>query len=179
MDFYGQTISKSSSEPYDLVRTLRMAGYGMLQGPSPHFLVRLDVKTLPKEGVFFSLNARLQVQGESGEETVARLKRDLLPTMLNGFMYWPFCDFITFRFIPVHLQTLMSNSFSYLWTVDVHGKSRETNRNYQLIDLLLSIPLCSRSDFLQQTEDPIKTMHSLESGPDIIVQACLKQNSQG
>lgn len=84
--------------------------------------------------------------GESGDEIVSRLKRDLLPTMLNGIMYWPFCDFITFRFIRVHLQVwfisfplrfyyclihpretyswwhsfwqpLVSNSFSYLWTV--------------------------------------------------------------
>ena len=42
--------------------------------------------------------------GESGAEIIARLKRDLLPTMLNGVMYWPVCDFITFRFVPVHLQ---------------------------------------------------------------------------
>ncbi|GLU09072.1 hypothetical protein SLE2022_259480 [Rubroshorea leprosula] len=65
--------------------------------------------------VFFSLNAHLQ--GESGTEIVARLKRDLLPTLFNGAMYWPICDFITFKFIPVHLQPLVSNSFSYLWTV--------------------------------------------------------------
>lgn len=42
--------------------------------------------------------------GENGAEIIARLKRDLLPTMLNGVMYWPVCDFITFRFVPVHLQ---------------------------------------------------------------------------
>ncbi|XWS54699.1 hypothetical protein CRYUN_Cryun10bG0112000 [Craigia yunnanensis] len=138
-DLSSQTISKSSSEPYDydLVRTLRMAGYGMLiLGPSLHFWFNLMSKLFPKRDlittfkkmamgqllygpamtvVFFSVNARLQ--GESGEEIVARLKRDLLPTMLNGVMYWPFCDFITFRFIPVHLQPLVSNSFSYLWTV--------------------------------------------------------------
>ncbi|XVF67458.1 hypothetical protein PTKIN_Ptkin10aG0123400 [Pterospermum kingtungense] len=136
-DLSSQTISKSSSESYDFVRTLRMAGYGMLiLGPSLHFWFNLMSKLFPKRDlittfkkmamgqllygpamtvVFFSLNARLQ--GESGEEIVARLKRDLLPTMLNGVMYWPFCDFITFRFIPVHLQPLVSNSFSYLWTV--------------------------------------------------------------
>lgn len=88
--------------------------------------------------------------GENGDEIIARLKRDLLPTMLNGVMYWPVCDFITFRFVPVHLQVcsvlswffsllfsssvgfgfewcfgvclvvvqaLVSNSFSYVWTV--------------------------------------------------------------
>ncbi|XP_022726064.1 PXMP2/4 family protein 4-like [Durio zibethinus] len=136
-DVSSQTISNSSSEPYDLVRTLRMAGYGMLiLGPSLHFWFNLMSKLFPKRDlmtilkkmamgqllygpvmtiVFFSMNAHLQ--GESSEEIVARLKRDLLPTMLNGVMYWPFCDFITFRFIPVHLQSLVSNSFSYLWTV--------------------------------------------------------------
>ncbi|KAH7859038.1 hypothetical protein Vadar_030721 [Vaccinium darrowii] len=48
---------------------------------------------------------------------VNQLKRDLLPTMTSGVMYWPFYDFVTFKFIPVHLQPLVSNSFSYLWTV--------------------------------------------------------------
>lgn len=46
----------------------------------------------------------LVFSGESGSEIVARLKRDLLPTMINGIMYWPFCDFLTFKFIPVQLQ---------------------------------------------------------------------------
>ncbi|KAK8558665.1 hypothetical protein V6N13_098310 [Hibiscus sabdariffa] len=136
-DLSSQTISQSSADPYDLVRTSRMAGYGLLiLGPSLHFWFNLMSKLFPKRDlvttfkkmamgqlifgpfmtvVFFSLNARLQ--GESGEEIVSRLKRDLLPTMRNGVMYWPFCDFITFRFIPVHLQPLVSNSFSYLWTV--------------------------------------------------------------
>ncbi|XWS39883.1 hypothetical protein CRYUN_Cryun18bG0092700 [Craigia yunnanensis] len=136
-DLSSQTILKSFSEHYDLVRTLRMAGYGMLiLGPSLHFWFNLMSKLFPKRDlittfkkmamgqllygpamtvVFFSSNAHLQ--GESVEEIVARLKRDLLPTMLNGVMYWPLCDFITFRFIPVHLQPLVSNSFSYLWTV--------------------------------------------------------------
>ncbi|KAJ6985191.1 hypothetical protein NC653_023234 [Populus alba x Populus x berolinensis] len=55
--------------------------------------------------------------GENSAEIIARLKRDLLPTMINGVMYWPVCDFVTFKFTPVHLQPLVSNSFSYLWTV--------------------------------------------------------------
>ncbi|KAK5770553.1 FAD-linked sulfhydryl oxidase ERV1 -like protein [Gossypium arboreum] len=128
-DLSSQTISKSSSEPYDLVRTSRMAGYGLLiLGPSLHLWFNLMSKLFPKRDlistlkkmamgqllygptmtvVFFSLNARLQ--GESGDEIISRLKRDLLPTMLNGIMYWPFCDFITFRFIPVHLQVNRSS----------------------------------------------------------------------
>ncbi|RXH87450.1 hypothetical protein DVH24_034350 [Malus domestica] len=137
-DLSSQTLAKSSlSESYDLVRTARMAGYGMLVlGPSLHFWFNLMSKALPKRdmfstmkkmamgqllygptmtSVFFSLNACLQ--GENGEEIVARLQRDLFPTLLNGVMYWPICDFITFRFIPVHLQPLVSNGFSYLWTI--------------------------------------------------------------
>lgn len=114
-----------------------MAGYGLLiVGPSLHFWFKFVSKLLPKRDlittfkkilmgqtiygpimtvVFFSLNARLQ--GENSAEIIARLKRDLVPTMINGVMYWPVCDFVTFKFIPVHLQPLVSNSFSYLWTV--------------------------------------------------------------
>ncbi|CAN1156203.1 PXMP2/4 family protein 4 [Linum perenne] len=138
-DLSSQTISKASSVPYDydLTRTSRMAGYGLLiLGPSLHFWFNFVSKLFPNRDmvatlkkmamgqaiygpimtvVFFSTIARLQ--GENGAEIMARLKRDLLPTMLNGVMYWPLCDFITFRFIPVHLQPLVSNSFSYLWTV--------------------------------------------------------------
>ncbi|XP_044507744.1 protein SYM1-like [Mangifera indica] len=134
-DLSSQTLS--SSKPFDLVRTLRMAGYGMIVlGPSLHFWFNFVSKVFPKRDlittlkkiamgqilygplmtvVFLSVNACLQ--GENGEEIVARLKRDLLPTLISGIMYWPLCDFITFKFIPVHLQPLVSNSFSYLWTI--------------------------------------------------------------
>ncbi|PON90571.1 Mpv17/PMP [Trema orientale] len=136
-DLSSQTIAQQSLDSYDLLRTLRMAGYGLLVlGPSLHFWFNFMSKLFPKRDllstlkkmamgqgiygptmtvVFFSLNARLQ--GETGTEIVSRLKRDLFPTLLSGVMYWPLCDFITFRFIPVHLQPLVSNSFSYLWTV--------------------------------------------------------------
>ena len=81
--------------------------------------------------------------GETGAEIFARLKRDLIPTLKSGVVYWPICDFITFKFIPVRLQVtqnpisslvseslssslsvslvffqpLVSNSFSFLWTI--------------------------------------------------------------
>lgn len=136
-DISSQTIRRPSSESFDLWRTLRMAGYGMLiLGPSLHFWFNFASRILPKRDlwttlkkiilgqitfgpvmtcVFFSVNAGLQ--GESCGEIVARLKRDLFPTLINGVMYWPVCDFITFRFIPVQLQPLVSNGFSYLWTI--------------------------------------------------------------
>ncbi|KAE9589355.1 hypothetical protein Lal_00000496 [Lupinus albus] len=136
-DLSSQTIVKQTSEPVDFVRTLRMAGYGMvILGPSLHFWFNFVSKLLPRRDIlstlkkmvmgqtlygpaitviFFSFNARMQ--GETSPEIVSRLKRDLLPTMLSGIMYWPICDFITFRFVPVQLQPLVSNSFSYLWTI--------------------------------------------------------------
>ncbi|MCD7458433.1 hypothetical protein HAX54_038236 [Datura stramonium] len=136
-DFSSQTIAGSLMEQYDLTRTLRMAGYGaLIVGPSLHFWFNFLSRCLPKRdvittfkkialgqtvygpavnSVFFSMNAA--AQGESSSEIVARLKRDLVPTVVNGLMYWPVCDFITFKFVPVHLQPLVSNTFSYLWNV--------------------------------------------------------------
>ncbi|XP_074280654.1 uncharacterized protein LOC141605684 [Silene latifolia] len=136
-DLTSQTIALPSSEPYDFIRTLRMGGYGLvILGPTLHYWFNFMSKILPGRDlittvkkmilgqtvygptltvVFFSLNAALQ--GEDAKEIVARLKRDLFPTMLNGVMYWPLCDFITFRFASVHLQPLVSNGFSYIWTV--------------------------------------------------------------
>ncbi|CAA7058653.1 unnamed protein product [Microthlaspi erraticum] len=136
-DLSSQTISKTSTESYDLVRTARMAGYGLfVLGPTLHYWFNFMSRLFPQRDlittfkkmamgqtiygptmtvIFFSLNASLQ--GESGSEIFARLKRDLIPAMFNGVMYWPLCDFITFRFFPVHLQPLVSNSFSYVWTI--------------------------------------------------------------
>ncbi|KAF9621244.1 hypothetical protein IFM89_016738 [Coptis chinensis] len=136
-DFTSQRLTATSSESYDLYRTLRMTGYGLLiAGPSMHIWFNSMSKVLPKRdvlttlkkifvgqalygpimtAVFFSSNAGLQ--GENGIEIVARLRRDLLPTLKNGLLYWPVCDFITFKFIPVPLQPLISNSFAYLWTI--------------------------------------------------------------
>ncbi|KAG8364211.1 hypothetical protein BUALT_Bualt19G0104700 [Buddleja alternifolia] len=138
-DLSSQTIVRENSEGYDLERTLRMAGYGMLIiGPSLHYWFNFVSRVFPKRDflstlkkmalgqtvygpivttIFFSANAALQ--GESRSEIIARLKRDLLPTMISGIMYWPVCDFVTFKFFPVHLQPLVSNSFSYLWTIYV------------------------------------------------------------
>ncbi|KAL6531763.1 hypothetical protein OROMI_028128 [Orobanche minor] len=136
-DLSSQSIVGETSEGYDLGRTLRMAGYGMLIiGPSLHYWFDFVSRVYPKRdilstlkkmalgqtvygpvmtSIFFSVNAALQ--GESSSEIIGRLKRDLIPTLISGIMYWPLCDFLTFRFIPVHLQALVSNSFSYLWTV--------------------------------------------------------------
>ncbi|KAK6938594.1 Mpv17/PMP22 [Dillenia turbinata] len=136
-DLTSQAITVQPSDSFDFKRTLRMAGFGMfILGPSQHawfnfvanVLPRQDMVTILKKllmgqviygpsinSVFFSLNAALQ--GESAGDIVARLKRDLLPTLRNGLLYWPVCDFFTFKFVPVHLQPLMNSSFAYIWTI--------------------------------------------------------------
>ncbi|XP_058069914.1 protein SYM1-like isoform X1 [Magnolia sinica] len=136
-DVTSQMITLTSSDSFDPIRTLRMAGYGLLiSGPSLHLWFNFVSRILPKRdlsntmkklflgqttfgpimtAVFFSVNAALQ--GENSLEIVARLKRDMIPTLINGLLYWPICDFVTFKFIPVRLQPLVSNSFSFLWTI--------------------------------------------------------------
>ncbi|CAA7399398.1 unnamed protein product [Spirodela intermedia] len=135
-DLSAQTIT-APSDSFDLIRTSRMAGYGMLiSGPSLHLWFNFLSRILPKRDVintlkkivlgqavygpiictvFFSVNAALQ--GETASEILSRLKRDLPPTILNGLAYWPMCDFIIFRFVPVRLQPLVSNSFAFIWTI--------------------------------------------------------------
>ncbi|WCJ17925.1 Peroxisomal membrane 22 kDa (Mpv17/PMP22) family protein [Euphorbia peplus] len=138
-DFTSQKLASSGSEPYDMMRTLRMGAYGVLiLGGSHHFWFKFLSKQFPKTdfistfkkivmdlvvfapiitSVFFSFNARLQ--GETNEEIIGRLKRDLLPTMEKCMIYWPFCNIIIFGYVPVHLQPLVTNCFSYLWTIYV------------------------------------------------------------
>lgn len=137
-DLTSQTITMpSASASYDLKRTMRMATYALfILGPSQHMWFNFLSKAFPKTDVpstlkkilmgqaafgpvintvFFSYNSALQ--GENGSEIVARLKRDLLPTLLGGAMFWPVCDFVTFKFIQVQLQPLMNSSCAYVWTI--------------------------------------------------------------
>eukprot|EP00249_Psilotum_nudum_P014416 c24811_g1_i1 orf=738-1577(-) len=128
---------KTEITHWDVARTFRMAVAGLfMSGPTLHLWFNFVSKILPKRDVmstvkkmilgqtlygpsftiiFFSLNAF--AQGERQTEIVARLRRDFFPTIRSGLMYWPVCDFITYRHVPVHLQPLVSNSFSYIWTV--------------------------------------------------------------
>ncbi|KAH7307031.1 hypothetical protein KP509_22G043200 [Ceratopteris richardii] len=122
---------------WDVARTLRMVAAGFfISGPTLHIWFNFVSRVVPARDLlstlkkmamgqliygptftvfFFSLNAFMQ--GESHQEIVARLRRDFIPTIRSGLMYWPICDFITYRYVPVHLQPLVSNSFSFLWTI--------------------------------------------------------------
>lgn len=123
-DLTSQMVTIPVSGSFDLVRTIRMAGFGLLiLGPAQHVwfnfmgrvLSKRDMVTTFKKlivgqvfygpainATFFSYSAALQ--GESGGEIASRLKRDLLPTIVSNLMYWPVCDFFTYKVIPVHLQ---------------------------------------------------------------------------
>lgn len=109
---------------WDLARTARMAAVGLfLSGPTLHLWFNFMARLLPAQtvrnslakmalgqalygpafnAIFFSLNAA--AQGETQQEIMARLKRDLLPTLKRGLLYWPPCDIVTYRFVPVALQ---------------------------------------------------------------------------
>ncbi|MCO5552611.1 hypothetical protein L7F22_006125 [Adiantum nelumboides] len=129
--------NKEDAVHWDFPRSIRMLAVGLfLSGPTLHFWFNLMSTKFPNRDVastlkkmalgqtvygpifntvFFSLNAYLQ--GETRPEVISRLKRDLFPAFRNGLMYWPFCDFLTYRYVPVHLQPLVNNSFAYVWTI--------------------------------------------------------------
>jgi protein Mpv17 len=145
-DLTSQMITMEPTGSFDLIRTARMASFGLIfLGPSQHLWFSYLSKILPKRDVlttfkkimmgqvlfgpvsntvFYSYNAALQ--GENSEEIVARLKRDLLPTLKNGLMYWPVCDFVTFKYVPVHLQPLMNSSCAYIWTIYLTYMANQT-----------------------------------------------------
>ncbi|RHN51128.1 hypothetical protein MtrunA17_Chr6g0465041 [Medicago truncatula] len=146
-DLTSQMITLPSSASYDLKRTSRMTIYGLLiLGPSQHKYFNFLSKILPNRDVATTLKKILMgqalfgpvintvffsyigaLQGESGPEIVARLKRDLLPTLIGGAMFWPVCDFVTFKFVPVHLQPLMNSSCAYVWTIYLTYMANRTN----------------------------------------------------
>lgn len=122
---------------WDAIRTLRMLAVGLfMSGPSLHLWFGSVAKLYPNRDLystlkklvlgqvifgplfcaaFFSINAF--AQGERGSQITHRLQRDLIPTLKTGLMYWPVCDFMTYRYIPVHLQPFFSNCCSFLWTI--------------------------------------------------------------
>ncbi|CAH1429742.1 unnamed protein product [Lactuca virosa] len=143
-DLTAQMMTMESWGSLNIIRTLRMSMFGLFfLGPAQHVWFNFLGRILPKRdmtttfkklvvgqifygptctAVFFIYNAFLQ--GESASEVGSRLRRDLVPTLTGGLMYWPVCDFFTYKIIPVHLQPLMNSSFSYLWTIYLTGDNR-------------------------------------------------------
>ncbi|XP_024396715.1 uncharacterized protein [Physcomitrium patens] len=137
-----------TKQDWDKIRTLRMLGIGaFFTAPILHIWFNLMLWRFPKTDVassmkkvlagqliaspvvnssFFAVNSFLQ--GESGEQAIEKIKRDLWPTWKSGAMYWPILDFVTFRYIPIHLQVLFNNCCSFVWTIyltSMAGKKAE------------------------------------------------------
>lgn len=55
----------------------------------------------------------MSMSGETSSEIFTRLRRDLIPTLKSGVVYWPICDFITFKFVPVRLQVKQDPFFFF------------------------------------------------------------------
>ncbi|KAJ4701640.1 PXMP2/4 family protein 4 [Melia azedarach] len=130
-------VKDGDQSSIDSMRMLCIAAYGMLMlGPSQHLWFNSVSKVLPKQDVlttlkklfigqavygpsitsiFFSYNAALQ--GENAGEIIARLKHDLLPTLVRSLLFWPISNFFTYKFTPAYLQPLVNSSCSYVWTI--------------------------------------------------------------
>jgi len=52
------------------------------------------------------MDIKMLVTGESVDQALEKVKRDLWPTWKSGAMYWPLLDFATFRYVPLHLQVV-------------------------------------------------------------------------
>jgi len=61
----------------------------------------------------FSWNLTLMGQAEQIPD---KIKRDLLPTAINGWKFWIPAASINFYFIPVQFQVLYMSTASVLWT---------------------------------------------------------------
>ncbi|GBG79252.1 hypothetical protein CBR_g29303 [Chara braunii] len=121
----------------DAARLARMTSFGFFfSGPVLHGWFKLMSHAFPNRdmlsiaskmalgqvvfgpivvSIFFAVNGALQ--GDTLNQVINRLHRDLLPTLCAGLFFWPICDAIMFRFIPVHLQPLFNNSASYIWNI--------------------------------------------------------------
>ncbi|XP_015158288.1 uncharacterized protein [Solanum tuberosum] len=135
--FGAEMITMTPSDSLDIIRTLRMAGYALIiLGTTQHLFqcsstryITLSrsfiIPEVPKlcwhcgfNSLPYIAQGRVKTyRSENGEEIAVRLKRDLIPTMTNGLMYWPLCDFLAYKVVPVHLQPLVNSSFSYAWTI--------------------------------------------------------------
>lgn len=120
---------------WDAARTLRMLGFGLLwYGPyqfywynlldwmmpaksTANFLSKVALNQLALApvvlAVVFAWNLALtqQVQG-----IPAKIQRDLVPSMINGWKFWVPAASVNFYFIPVDKQVLYMSCCGVLWT---------------------------------------------------------------
>jgi len=122
-------------ESIDLKRAACMGSFGfMFYGPYQHwwygllgsrwpskstsdFLIKVSLNQLALAPVVlsavFTWNLILQ---QKSSEVRGKLKRDLLPTMVNGWKFWIPAASINFYAVPVQSQVLYMSVCSVLWT---------------------------------------------------------------
>ena len=125
----------------DLQGTLVTALVGLLYyGPSTHYWYsELMPWLIPQSGVggtlakmilgqllfapavtlvFFSAFL-LSLQGPRGvaRELPTKVRRDLMPTLMAGWAFWPLVDLVSFSLVPPLYIPLCLNVASFLWTI--------------------------------------------------------------
>ena len=55
-------------------------------------------------------------EGHSLEYALEEVKLKLLPTVINGWKFWPIVQIINFRFVPIHLQVVWVNFMGVFWS---------------------------------------------------------------
>eukprot|EP00276_Gloeochaete_wittrockiana_P018668 CAMPEP_0184340786 /NCGR_PEP_ID=MMETSP1089-20130417/9429_1 /TAXON_ID=38269 ORGANISM="Gloeochaete wittrockiana, Strain SAG46.84" /NCGR_SAMPLE_ID=MMETSP1089 /ASSEMBLY_ACC=CAM_ASM_000445 /LENGTH=224 /DNA_ID=CAMNT_0026668745 /DNA_START=201 /DNA_END=872 /DNA_ORIENTATION=- len=109
---------------YDPLRTLRMSAIGFfLHGPSTHFWYsfidglfpgssfRAVVSKLFMDQMIFAPLCIVAFFGltnfkGSVSETVAKVKKEFLPTLISNWKIWPAAHLVNFRLVPPPLRTL-------------------------------------------------------------------------
>lgn len=136
-DFLAQNFIEKDDEPYDFVRTLRLASFGvLLHATSGHYFYGfLDDKFPGTEGttvatkvaidqilwapvftmMFFAYNSLLE--GKSLEEYFAKLRSDLVTGVRGSWSYWTPAHIINFAFIPPSQRLLYINVLQVVYNI--------------------------------------------------------------
>ncbi|PWA35792.1 mpv17/PMP22 [Artemisia annua] len=116
-DLTTQIMTMEASGSLSLIRTFRIAMFGLLiLGPAQHVWFNYLGKILPKRDMITTLKKLIVGQIFYGPSCTA-VFFTYNASLQGGLMYWPVCDFFTYKIVPVHLQPLMNSSFSFLWTI--------------------------------------------------------------
>ncbi|GBF90193.1 hypothetical protein Rsub_03326 [Raphidocelis subcapitata] len=141
-DLLAQLLSMKEAESrgakapaYDLARTLRMLGFGLLwYGPYQYYWYNLLDWAMPARStanfatkvllnqvalapvvlaVVFAWN--LSLTGEA-QQIPGKIRRDMVPSMVNGWKFWVPAASINFYFVPLDKQVLYMSACGVLWT---------------------------------------------------------------
>ena len=62
-------------------------------------------------------------------DAVAKVKADLVPTFLAGCLYWPFFNFLTFRFIATRNRAMVGSLIGTVWNIYLASVANKTVSN--------------------------------------------------